>query len=101
VTFVLALHLALFVALLAIGVVAERAVQRTAPKVIVPPLVRTLLIGLALGGPWVAADAGLLPAVAALDRTLVTFAVVLVSYVFVTWLVGVDGGRSCGRPTES
>jgi uncharacterized membrane protein len=88
-------------ALMSIGFVAERALQRTDPRVRVPVVVRTLLTGLALGGPWIAADTGLVPAVAQIDRTLVTLAVALLSYVFVTWLVGVADDGRCGRPSSN
>ncbi len=78
-------------AVIAGGIVVEWYIERLEPLLSVSQLTKTLVLGVALGGPFVLEDLGLLPApdgwglVAAL-------ALVLVLYVPATRLVGVPGG---------
>ncbi|MFB6205984.1 MAG: hypothetical protein ABEJ05_05600 [Haloglomus sp.] len=94
-----AVQLGLLAALVVGGFALERVAVRAGPLVRVPTVVRVLLTGSALGGPWVLSDAGLLPTTPLVDEIITTLSVVLVSYVAVTVLVGrpaAGGPGPCG-----
>jgi hypothetical protein len=91
-----AVDLLLSVALLLGGIPLERRARRVGPLVRVPHAVRLLLVGGALGGPWLLADAGLLPAVPLVGSPVVPLALALAAYLAATVLVGHGTGGASG-----
>lgn len=98
----LALGLAATVTIIALGVLAERSVQRTEPLLSVSQPVRTLTLGVALGGPFVLENLDLIPVPETGGWDLVAaLALSLVLYVAASRLVGVGGGvRSSADSTR-
>jgi len=71
--------------------IAEWYVQRLDPLLSVSQVTRTLVLGVALGGPFVLENLGLLPVPDGWD-VVAALTLVLVLYVLATRLVGVPGG---------
>ncbi len=92
-----ALGLAATVAIITLGYVAERSVQRREPLLSVSQPVQALTLGVALGGPFVLENLDLIPVPETGGWDLVAaLALSLALYVAASRLVGVGGGTGSG-----
>jgi len=76
---------------IAAGILVEWHIERLDPLLSVSQITKTLVLGVALGGPFVAEGLGLLPVTGGWDL-VAALTLSLVLYIFATRLVGVAGG---------
>jgi uncharacterized membrane protein len=95
---VTAVALGYILVLFAVAVAAERRLAATEPLVSAPAWVRTVVAGLALGGPWLVYFADLLPVSDSAVAHAVVLTVTVVLWMSANRLVGVadqDGAGAC------
>ncbi|SFR34295.1 hypothetical protein [Halorubrum sodomense] len=93
---VTAVALGYILVLFAVGAYAERRFAAADPLLSVPGWVRTVVAGLALGGPWLVYFAGLLPVSDGAVAHAVVLTAALVLWVLAERLVGVVDGGGAG-----
>lgn len=94
-TLPVAVQLGVVAAIILVGSAVESRLATTEPLVRVPHSLRVLVLGLALGGPFVLVNHGILTDLAGLDEVVVGLGAALVSSTVVMWVVGGTTADDC------